>query len=264
MNSKTIIITAIIIATIIASIGVYHTARPSSQPLPPSPEVPERVKIAGHTSYVEETRNVTFFTVKGLVQNNLTTNIRSVNITATFYDAENKTIGTEIGHTELDIIKPEQKAPFEIYVSLGPSAKIPARYKLEASCIKTDKEPVIGVKVIDETSSFDEDGYYTVRGEVQNTWKTKAVSVKTICVYYDLEGNIIRMSHAYISPEINAGGKAPFEVSSKPYKINPASYELFVVVHRYEPILISNYILLAVLIMVFATFAIYMKKYRGW
>lgn len=259
MNSKLAIVVVFVII-ISVGVGAYYVTLLST----PTSRVPKSLEIISHTSYTDEVKDITFFVVAGVIQNNLTTNVDSVNITATFFDVANNTIGTEVSQSELNIIKSGQKSPFEVSLVLGSSTDIPYRYELSASCFETDEEPVAGLEIVNEVESFDEDGYHRIVGQVQNNGKRKAFSVKVICTYHNLDGDVIAISHAYVSQSVIEGGdKAVFELSSKPHEINPASYELFIVAQRYEPLLITNYVLLAILVVVFVLFIVYMKR-RGW
>lgn len=190
-----------------------------------------------------------------MVQNNLKTNIEFVNVTATFYDAKNNLIGTRFSPIVLEILEPEQRAPFEIYLLLNTSTYITdLSYELTLSYVKTSEETIAGLVILDRTSSIDMNGYYIISGEVQNKGIRKAFSVKIFCTYYDSEGNLLAVSHAYVSSEMDAGDKASFELSSKPHKISPASYELLIVTHHQ---------LLLILIIAFILFIAFMKR-RGW
>ena len=253
MNNKLAIATVII--AIIIGAGIYYLTLPA-----PTPEVPP--KILSHTIYITEADSIRFFTVVGEVQNNLKANIGSVKILATFYDAKNNTIGTRFTYTELNILKPGQKAPFDIYLLLNLSTDIPARYELTLSYVETGEEPVAELEILNRTSSIDEQGYHKISGEVQNKGLRKTYAVKIICTYYDPEGKVIAVSHAYVSPKIEAGEKASFELSSKPHKISPASYGLTIVA-RYGILVIAHLELLAILIAAFIIFIVFMKR-RGW
>lgn len=254
MKSK-VAIAIVIIATIIVGAAIYYLTLPA-----PTPEVPP--KIQSHTSYITEADSIRFFTVVGEIQNNLKTNIDSVKIHATFYDAKNNTIGTRFTYTELKILKPGQKAPFDIYLLLNSSTEIPARYELTLSYVKTSEKPIAELEILNRISSIDEEGYHKISGEVQNKGLRRAYAVKILCTYYDQEGKVIAVSRAYVSPKIEAGEKASFELSSKPHKISPASYGLSIVA-RYGILVVAHIELLAILIAVFVIFIVFMKR-RGW
>lgn len=166
-----------------------------------------------------------YFIIVGEVRNNLETNIKYVKIVATFYDVEYKVIGTSFTFTDLKILKPGQKSPFEL--SSFPEKIICDIYKLTLSYTETDEEPFKGLVILSHTASFDELGYHQVVGEVRNNGDRKSTYVKVICTYYGLLGMVIGKSFTFTDPnEIDVGETAPFKLSSFPNKISPASYEL--------------------------------------
>lgn len=267
MNNRLAIV-AILIATVVCLVGAYYNLPLRSASSEVS-KMPRALKILSNMSYMEQIQSeeeiVTFFVVAGVVENNLSTNVCAVNVTTTFYDSEGKKIGNSplLGHVELEIIESGKRAPFKTYSSLDSLTSIPSRYQVNASCFETDEEPVRGVEVIDQTAGYDKEGYHRIFGEVQNNWKTKAVGVKAICAYYNETGYLIAMSHTPVSTAIDSGDKATFELSSEPFMIRPASYELFVVVHHYNPLPLTRYVLFFAMLTLFLIFIVYMKR-RGW
>lgn len=262
MNRKIIITAAITITVIIAAIGIYYLI------LPPAPTSETPPEIIGHTHFNETVKNtsITFYKVIGVVQNNLETNIESVNVTATFFDAENNVVAIRNSSTESKIIEPNQRVPFEVYLLLDPTIQVPDRYELTLSYVKTKEKTITGLEIVNRTWSIEKaTGYHIIRGEVQNKGRWKASGVKILCTYYDSDGNVKATSRTYVSSVINAGEKVAFEISSKPHKISPVSdFELLIVTHRYEVLPIANYVLLAILTVGFVSFIVYMKKRRGW
>ncbi len=259
MNKKLAII-SVLLAIIGAGLEVCRITNASSSPI----EGLAHLEITTYMTNFTKVNETYVITVIGVVQNNLTTNVKSVKINATFYDAQNNTIGKSYASTELEIFKPEQRAPFTLYFS---SIEASARLELVASCVETDEEPVAGLKILEETlhTYIDENGYYRITGEVRNDARGKAVMGKVICINYDGKGNMIALSRAFTNPQnIPSGGNASFELSSKPYKIKPASYELLVIAHHYVLIPIENYIFFAILTATFIAFIVYMKRKRGW
>lgn len=258
MNKKMIIAGVIATLIIVASgIEIYNLTTPSA----PTSEIPPQ--IVTNNSYIANATGPRFFVVFGVVQNNLETNIKSVNATASFYDAKDDLTGTSYAPIIQKILEPQQKGTFEIYLLLDSNTNVPAAYKLTLSYLKTDEEPVTGLEIISQASSIDEDGYYIVHGEVQNKAEMKAHHVNVICTYYDSSENIIAISRTQVSSEIDRSEKVAFETSSKPHKIIPASYELLIVAHHYDQLLVTNTQILIVLIIAFSVFLVYMKR-RGW
>lgn len=260
MNTKLAILVAFII--VMGFVACYATLMltPTSDKDPGKGEL----RIVSSTDSIESVKNVTFFAVKGIVQNNYTTNMRDVNITVIFYDAENRIVGDAGGCAAFKIVKPEQKTPFEIYVQYAMVREV-YNYSLTAVGAKTDEEPFDKLQIVNQSSAIKE-RYHQIVGEVLNEERWTAVVVKVICTYYDSEGNLTDISHVFASPNsIPAGGKASFEINLKLGEIMkpPDRFELFVVAHHYEVIFIGNYVALFILMLTFLVFVVYMKR-RGW
>jgi len=214
---------------------------------------------------MEFVENVTFFVVAGVIENALQTNIEAVNVTATFYDAENKLIGTIETPVELEILKPNQRVPFRIYLLVNSTTAITdISYELMLEFVETTEEPIEGLVILNQTPSIDKDGYYIISGELQHQGSMTAHAVKLLCTYYDSDGNVLAVSHADVSAVMDPNETRPFEISSKPHQITPASYELLIIVVRYRQIPIQHYLRLFILVLGIFLLIAYMKKRRGW
>lgn len=197
------------------------TATPTTTPTI-TPETTKEPEILSSKSYID---NLGYFNVVGEVKNTLSTNINYVKITATFYDAQEKVIGTDFTYTELDLLKPNQKSAFEL--SSYPDMIEPASYKLKVSYKETGNEPFAGLTILSHSAKIGELGYHEIVGEVQNEGTRKSSFVRVVCTYYDANGEVIGTSFTYTDPdEIDAGDSAPFELSSYPMELRPANYEL--------------------------------------
>jgi len=257
MNSKTVIKAAVIMVIAVAAINIYYLTLPSAQ----TSEEQAIPQIMSYTSYTEN-NTVKFFVVVGDIKNNLTTNIKSVMVNATFYDKRNHIIGTSYSYTVLKILKPKQKAPFIIYWVLDSSTNVPNRTELTCVCLKTNEQPITGIEISKQTNGTDKEGYYIVSGELHNNGTRKASTVTLFCTYHDSQGNVMGVSHAHLPSIINVDSKTAFTVSSKPLKISPANYELLIVAN-YEPPFHMHYPLFFTLALAFIIFVVYMKR-RGW
>lgn len=258
MKGKTLI-TGIIYISLIFGTQVSDLNQPTT-----STQV-EQSQIVGHIAYLESVGNVTFFVVVGAIENTLNTNIASVNVSATFYDAKNMLIGTRETPTELEILKPNQRVPFKIYLLVNSTAAVTdISYELTLEYAETTEEPTEELVILNHIPSIDNDGYYIITGEVQHQGSMTAHAVKLVCIYYDSEGNLLAVSHADVSAVLDPDDTSSFELSSKPHKINPASYELLIIVGRYRQIPIQHYLRLFVLIVGIILTIVYMKKRWGW
>lgn len=194
---------------------------PTVQPTTPTPES-KKPEILSMNSYIG---NLGYFNVVGEVKNNLQSNINYVKLTATFYDAQEKVIGTDFTYAELDILKPNQKAPFEI--SSYPDKITPKWYKVHLSYDKTSQSPFTGLAILSHSDKIDNLGYHEIVGEVKNKGVSASSYVKVVCTYYNVKGEVIGTDFTFTDPsDIDAGDRAPFELSSYPRKLRPSSYEL--------------------------------------
>ncbi len=228
-------------------------------------------EITDYNSYIENvSETISYLVVFGLVRNNLETNIASANITATFYDIENNTIETKLVPTALQILKPGQNSPFQVYFLLNSPEEAPPRYDLTLSYIETTEEPIENLEILNDTlrPKVGEPGCYEVFGEVKNKGERKAWYVHMICIFFNNTGNVIDISHTDVAQTIGPNSKASFKFTSRPLNESAGeqvkNYELFITVGHYEVFYTQPYILLAIMAFVTIGFIVYMKRYRGW
>lgn len=189
----------------------------------PTPAPPTKPEIQGVTTYFDRD----YFYIVGEILNMTNSNINFVKVVATYYDETGTVIGTEYTYTGLDIILPNDAAPFDI--SSYPDKIQPASYKLSADYNTTSEQPFAGLNVKSDSASIDDRGYHKIVGEVENTSLMSAEFVRVVATYYNSDGDIIGTDYTYTEIDIvGAGDTAPFELSSYPRKIKPASYKLHV------------------------------------
>ena len=209
---------AIVVVVVAAFLGAYLLTRSGGNN--PTPGI-ESVTILSKTAFTSEAG---YYTIVGEVKDNLGTNVENVKIVATFYDSSNTVIETSYAYTEIDILKPGQKSPFEL--SSYPAFLSPASYKLSVEYDLTQDQPFQGLMILNQTASIS-NGYHITVGEVKNNGTSKSTDVMIVGTYYNSAGTVIGTSWMYTElNEINAGGTSPFELCSCPLKINPATYEL--------------------------------------
>jgi hypothetical protein len=86
---------------------------------------------------------------------------------------------------------------------------------------------VANVSVLSASDYYDEYGYFTVVGEVENTLGTNVHWVKIVATFYDSSGTVIGTDYTYTTIDtLKPNQKSPFELSSYPDEITPASYDL--------------------------------------
>jgi hypothetical protein len=134
-----------------------------------------------------------YYNIVGEVVNNLSSNIKYVEIIATFYNAQNAVIGTYFTFTTIDIMAPGQKSPFGI--SSYPDNVTPARYDLSISRQVTTDQPASGLTILSQTPSYDNLGYYRIVGNVKNQLLSTANYVKLICTFYDSANKVMGVAY---------------------------------------------------------------------
>jgi hypothetical protein len=208
------------------------TSTPTPTPIPTltstptttttTPKVPPaEPQIRGVTDYFD----MDYYYLVGEVFNSTDSSINFVEVVATFYDDTGTVIGTAFTYTALDIILPNDAAPFEI--SSYPDEIQPASYKLSCDYQTTEEQPFAGLSIKSRSTSIDDMGYYKIVGELENTSTMPAEFVAVIATFYNSSGDVIDVAFTYTNIDVvKAGDTAPFELSSYPREIKPASYKL--------------------------------------
>lgn len=176
--------------------------------------------ILSHSSYM----SYGYFHVVGEVKNTGSVNLEFVKITATFYDSANNVIATSFTYTMIDILLPNQKSPFEL--STFPYSGPVDHYSLSISYYGTSSIPYRDLQVQGVTTSTIY-GYYHVLGEVKNIGSSPTTFTEVIITFYDADGKVIGATFTFTDPyDLSPGQTAPFDASSYPLEIQPASYEI--------------------------------------
>jgi hypothetical protein len=259
MNRMLAFIIAFVVTVVFLVAGLHWYSQTVLSPPPVLPQE-EPPQILSYTTLVEE-NSIKYLLIEGEVKNNLRTGA-NVNVTGSFYDEEDNLLGNITRGALLKPIRSGQKAPFVIPWPLDFSAGVIPKFELSSSYTEAAEEPKDTLKIVYSVNGTDESGYYRVNGTVRNDGNRRVLSASVICTFYDSAGNVTLVS-IYSLSSIGVDHAVSFELSSAPYKVNPASYSLAVVVHGYESMLIQNYVLFIVLVLILVTVVVYLKR-RGW
>lgn len=198
-----------------------HTPTPSLPTAAPTPSLPQ-LQILSHQSY----EDAGWFHIVGEVQNNSDTPMEFVKIVATLYDDAGQVVGTDFTYTEIDVIPPGGKSPFETGTDKWAGT---TNYKLQVqgSPGTLPRQDI----VILSHSHYIDGGWLHVRGEVQNTGNTPAEFVKLVVTLYDAVGNVVGTDFTYTELDVvPAGGTSPFETGADHWP-NFDHYEIQVQAH---------------------------------
>jgi hypothetical protein len=83
------------------------------------------------------------------------------------------------------------------------------------------------LQILGTSTYTDSSGYFHVLGEVKNNLTSNIENVKVVVTFYDSENAVIGTDYDYVDIDIlGPNQKSPFELSSYPYVISPASYKI--------------------------------------
>jgi len=190
---------------------------------PPTTQPPEDpVEILSYTGVKDD---YGYYTIYGEVQNNLGYNLEYVKIVASYYDNRGQFLGSSFTFTEMDILKPGQKSPFEL--SSFPDTFTPSEVELQVTYSRAYSKPFEGITILNHSGKSSTYGCYEVIGQVQNNSNVDASYVKIVCTYYNGNGKVIGCAFCFTDIDtLRPGQKSPFELTSYPLEITPAYYEL--------------------------------------
>jgi hypothetical protein len=164
---------------------------------PPAANVP----VLSSSTWPEESP----FYMVGEVQNNTGSNIRSVEVIATFYDSLGQVTNVGWHSPELRLLTPGEKACFKVGTENRPYSS----YNLATDFTATTDSPP-NLQVLSATPS----GNLHLAGEIRNNDGTKTYSsVKAVGTLYDSTGKVLNCEYGYTSPpDLGPGGTAPYDI----------------------------------------------------
>jgi len=223
------------------------------------------LNILNDTGYLDD---FGYYRVLGEVKNVGDQAVEWWDIKASFYNASDNLLCTEVFHTSmvstgvLDTINPSRKSPFEIVLYNEVLASEVDHYSVTVLSYKVTAIKPIGLKILKNSSYIDEWGDLIINGTIKNIGTLTAESVNVVATYYDAGGNVIAFSYCYTNPShIEPSLTFPFEIelSSFPYPItNITSYVLtaesneYAIVPEFPILLILPLFMIATLVVAIA------------
>gem|GEM_PF-2821598 len=220
------ILTALPKATLVTK--SYCSGYKSSADDSPKLDSPDfgQVKVLSHSSYLryEEYKEITsgkvyegnMFHVVGEILNVGASNVEDVKIRPTFHAADGSVIDAGPVHTSiqpLDILRPDDKSPFELILLDEEASGRVADYELSIEFTPTILKPY-SPEIINHGSNVL--SYYTVHGEVLNENDTDIRSVMVLATFYDEEGNVVGADRSWIDTDtLLPGQRFPFKLSNQ-------------------------------------------------
>jgi hypothetical protein len=173
------------------------------------------ISILSSSSYtdVNEDDESNYHVVGEVKNNSPTDSMNNVKIVATSYDKTGKVVGTDFTYTNVDVIRPAEKSPFEMILNDADQSRKIDIYKLSISGDKTQALPP-SLKLSVGNSHLDDTGAYHIVGEVTNQGSQKATFVKVSGAFYNSSNVVVAADFTYTDPQnLESGQTTPFEIT---------------------------------------------------
>jgi hypothetical protein len=217
-----------------------------------SAEALGNVKILSHSSFYDSLNTLW---VVGEVENTGDMATQFTKVTATFYNSSNHVVAVETGYTEIDVLLPGRKSPFDIMLLRSQSGSLKVyNYSLTVSWDNYAAGKPLALQILSNSSTIDGRGHMHVLGEIKNTGSLTARFTKAIATFYDANGTVVGEASSYTEPsDISPNQTAAFdiELTYTQQVMKVASYTLtaesmeYALIPEYNQTLISLITLLA-------------------
>jgi hypothetical protein len=199
------------------------TVTQSPAPVPATtPDASGTLELLDSSSYIS---NGDTLNIVGEVKNAGATNLRSVRVVVSFFDATDKVLLTDSSQGTIDILEPGQKSPFHIEET-GYAGGY-STFRLTVDKQATTDEAYDGLTI--RSPAVDKSDGYHVIGEVKNSGSRKLNSVEVLGTFYDSSGHVIDtawVAYSSTSAQIPGGITRFTLVSRYPQPSAIASYKL--------------------------------------
>lgn len=203
------------------------TPPPSNTPQPiptPSPE-PTQGPALSLVTAIDYTDDIGWDHIIGVVENISDQPLEFVEIIATLYDDGNNVVGTGFTYTDLDVLLPGERSPFNIADDKWGNW---TSYNLQFQSDIARKTPNRNLIARNHRSYVDDIGWFHVEGEVENMGGEPAEFVMIVVTLYNASGEIAGTMFTYTDLDtVPPGGTSPFDAVTD-YHFNATSYEIVV------------------------------------
>jgi hypothetical protein len=167
------------------------------------------VDILTHSGWLD---SIGYYHVSGEVQNSGSEAVHYVEVVATFYNSSNVVVATDFTFSDVDVILPGRKSPFDVLLTDSTQAAKVDHYSLAAMYSTTNAIPK-ALEILSYSSYTDTYGYMHVVGEIRNNGAANATFVEVIATFYGLTGKVVATDFTFADPhDLQPNQVAPFEV----------------------------------------------------
>ncbi len=163
--------------------------------------------LPNHSNFID---SIGWYHIVGEVQNTGDVAAKFIKITATFYDAGDTPIDVEFSYTEIDVVNPGRKSPFEVILLDAQQSIKVDHYSLSVSHDSATSK-TIGLEILAHSSHTDILGWMHIVGEINNTGTSDSTLTKVVACYYDETGTVVDTEFTY-TDDIPPGEFVSFEI----------------------------------------------------
>ena len=164
--------------------------------------------LSNHSYYVD---SIDYLHVVGEVQNNSNKNIRFVQVTAAFYNANGQLVDTEFTFTLLNTLPPGDKTCFNLSL---PEPTNWANYEFAPVEYWDDAAPPLDLTITNDNGDYDNTfGWYEITGQVTNNESQRVEYVSPVGTVYNQAGTVLGFALTYVdSTHLNPDQKSSFDM----------------------------------------------------
>jgi len=157
----------------------------------------QQVKILNNSSMYIEKSEIEILHIVGEIANDSPDPIHKISLTALLYPANGTTaVSTIHASPFVTALAPGEKTCFNLYLE---KPKAYARYELTGLNYEVGTEPTSTFETRQITAAWDEDNdWYMLSGQVQNTGKTPFADVRVIATLYDSNNKVIGCDQTFV------------------------------------------------------------------
>ena len=169
----------------------------------------QQVKILNNSSMYIEKSEIEILHIVGEIANDSPDPIHNISLTALLYPANGTTaVSTIHASPFVTALAPGEKTCFNLYLE---KPKAYARYELTGLNYEVGTEPTSTFETRQISAAWDEDNdWYMLSGQVQNTGKTPFADVRVVATLYDSNNKVIGCDQTFVLYE----SENPFSVGT--------------------------------------------------
>jgi hypothetical protein len=169
----------------------------------------ESIRVVSSSSYQDDAG---YGHIIGEVENNSPDTKEFVKITSSVYDSANRIVETAFTYTDVDVLRPGEKSPFDIILDDKDQISKVSRYELSVSSVNSDPKPS-NLKLTIGDNYYDDLGYAHVLGEVTNQGSENTQYAKVSGTFYNDQKKVVGAGFTFTEPsDLEPGQSAPFDL----------------------------------------------------